>query len=181
MNILSLPTELLVAILSSLEVNDIISFCRVCHFTNDFVKKSPTLQYLIMLYRSGMKDVHGLSGFGTRDRLAYLDGREALWTKLDLSESRKVVIPVLHRHSHISSISNGFYIFGELSEIPENIRSRNLWYTYLPHCIHGDERTPSPTFGSKWNHFPLEFEALNVCFSLERNDLVAVLTSEALP
>ena len=178
MNLLSLPPELFVVILSKLEVKDILAFEQVNHFTNDFDKKSSILQYLITLYKTGMKDVQGLSELSTRDRLAYLSGREALWTSLDLIESRKIKIPVFHRHSHISDISNSTYIFGELSELPENIRTNNLWYSYLPNCIHEEGHPKSETW---WKHFSLETEALSVGFSLEEYDLLAVLTSKELP
>ncbi|EJD04836.1 uncharacterized protein FOMMEDRAFT_166601 [Fomitiporia mediterranea MF3/22] len=183
MNFFSLPPELLVAIVAYLDVPDILAFCCVCRLAQDVFENSTLLQYLVGLFVSGMVDENVLSKLGIRDRLEYLMRRESVWKSLDLKPERRVTIPVEHRHSHIHDLTAGIYIYGELSAIPDSIRTSSLRHVHLPTCIHDlvKSRSAASQERSWWNNVPLGVEALNIGVSLEHNDLLAVLTSVLLP
>ncbi|KAH8114992.1 hypothetical protein DFH11DRAFT_1508158 [Phellopilus nigrolimitatus] len=175
MSLFALPTELLIAILTYLDVRDILAFCRVCRFTHNVHSDSTLLRYIVALAAAGMEDAGVFYPLETSRRLSYLLGREALWSRVDLNEERRFTIPVNHRNSHIHDLTAGVYIFGDLSLVPDSLRTNSLRYVYLPVCMHRHEMEVS----NWWKRVPLGqgVEALNIGVSLRENDLLVVLTS----
>ncbi|THH03696.1 hypothetical protein EW145_g6075 [Phellinidium pouzarii] len=181
MDLFTLPVELLIAIIAYLDPNDILAFCRICRLAHDVYEGSALLRYLVTLFATGMEDVNVLRPLDNGDRLAYLLQREALWGNIDFSRERHVMIPVNHRHSHVHDLTAGVYIFGDLSLVPDSLRTSSLRYVYLPTCTHRQELSRIDANPDWWTSAPIGVEALTIGLSLEENDLLAVLTSVPSP
>lgn len=181
MDLLALPFELLVAIIAYLDPKDILAFCLVCHYAQDVYRRSFNLQYRVALFASGKEDAHLPNPMSRRDRLAYTLRREAMWRILELDRGRLIEIAINHRHSHVHDLTSGLYIFGDLSLVPDNLKTESLRYVRLPTCTHLRPSAEGPDHGVDWwTTKPIGVEALCIGLSLEDNDLLAALTSVSL-
>lgn len=166
------------AIIAYLDPKDILAFCLVCHFTQDLYGINPSLQYRVALFVNGKEDGRGPLPMNIRDRLDYTLKRECMWKTLELDRGHLVKIALNYRHSHVHDLASGLYIFGDLSNAPDNLRTESLRFVKLPTCVHSSASVESPGHNTGWwTTIPIGVEALCIGLSLEENDLLAVLTS----
>ncbi|KAF5369863.1 hypothetical protein D9758_001091 [Tetrapyrgos nigripes] len=85
--LLSLPDELLLEILSELDVFSLLRSTEVCHVLRSFVKPSTILQYKVQLTLAGMKDGPPTSE-GSSSRLRRLETHQAAWHDLQWSSKQ---------------------------------------------------------------------------------------------
>ncbi|KAL5521701.1 hypothetical protein ACEPAF_2449 [Sanghuangporus sanghuang] len=138
MPLLSLPDEILLIVLSSLNAPDIFAFASVNKYTNTFYKSSSRLQYIAELDLAGCLDesldtprstryaaeesnggsVEARSTAATSlpnisEKLAYLRTREQNWRTLDLTRNAKKI--PLEREMEVSvyDLSGGVFGFAE--------------------------------------------------------------------
>ncbi|KLO15603.1 hypothetical protein SCHPADRAFT_849336 [Schizopora paradoxa] len=175
MNLLSLPSELIILILAYLKARDILAFSRCRRSTRDIVVDSDVLQYLMVMETTGLENSHRspLQKMSMRDRLTHIQRKEEIWRELRLPDARHWTIPVTHMHSHVHSLSSGLYILGDASPDPQSSRIVGLHYLELPKCGHFQGAKNS----LRWTHVALDGEVLNVGLSLEEDDLIAALTA----
>lgn len=174
MDLLSLPSELIILILAYLKSRDILAFSICCRFTRAVVVKSDVLLYLMAMEATGLETSHhsSLQKMSVKDRLRYIERREEIWRGLQLPATRHWTIPV-KEHSHVHSLSSGLYILGESSPNTQSSRIVGLRYLELPKCGHYQGGQNS----LRWTDVPLDGEVLNVGLSLEEHDLIAALTA----
>ena len=177
MDILTLPFELLVAVIAQLHPKDILAFCLVCRYAQDVYRRSFYLQYRTALFATGKHDSNHSFRMNVRERLTYAYERESLWRSLRLDGNRLVEIAINHRQSHVHDLTAGLYIFGDLSLSPDNLRAESLRFVRLPTCTHS--RGPDH-IANLWTEIPTGVEAICIGLSLEENDLLAILTSVPL-
>ena len=84
--LLSLPSEVLIEILSYLRPRDIAACQRSCRQLNDTVSHSQLLRYLIRVGRAGLHDPL-LPGYTIPQRIEALEKWEAAWNNLEMIES----------------------------------------------------------------------------------------------
>ncbi len=84
--LLSLPSEVLIEILSYLRPRDIVACQRSCRQLNDTVSHSQLLRYLIRVGRAGLHDPL-FPGYTIRQRIDALEKWEAAWSNVEMSES----------------------------------------------------------------------------------------------
>ncbi|KAI0632659.1 hypothetical protein C8Q77DRAFT_834050 [Trametes polyzona] len=87
MNLLSLPVELLVNILSCLDVTDLFVCRRVCHYCLSIVQSTP-LQYRILLARAGLIHGHTTPELSAEDRITALEAYARGWKESRFAEYR---------------------------------------------------------------------------------------------
>ncbi|KAF9817917.1 hypothetical protein IEO21_03111 [Rhodonia placenta] len=90
--LLGLPVEVAVEILSYLGCQDLLSCSAVCKSLRAVVKESLELRYIIELAADGMVDVPPVP-MNTADRLALLLDRRRRWRELDWIEKIPVTMP----------------------------------------------------------------------------------------
>ena len=183
MHLLALPAEVLVPSLAFLTARDILAFRRTCKDANELVSGSALLRYLLLLYATGMEDTIRRCSDSLQERLEYLRGRENAWRTLAFSASRKVKVPVKDLLSHIRYLSNGTYVFGELSLALESNRTGALRCCRLPTYHPATASiTRAEAYEKCWLTKPLGFEAYNVAVSADEDeDVLIALTSEVTP
>jgi len=93
--LLSLPSEVLIEILSYLHPRDIAACQRSCRQLNDAVSHSQLLRYLIRIGRAGLHDPL-LPGYTIRQRIEALEKWEAAWSNIEMSESSSHVKHIVH-------------------------------------------------------------------------------------
>src|SRR6266851_5021324 len=84
--LLSLPSEVLIEILSYLRPRDIVACQRSCRQLNDTVSHSQLLRYLIRVGRAGLHDPL-FPGYTIRQRIEALEKWEAAWSNLEMIDS----------------------------------------------------------------------------------------------
>src|SRR6266853_4102872 len=84
--LLSLPSEVLIEILSYLRPRDIAACQRSCRQLNDTVSHSQLLRYLIRVGRAGLQDPL-FPGYTIRQRIDALEKWEAAWSNFEMIES----------------------------------------------------------------------------------------------
>jgi hypothetical protein len=84
--LLSLPSEVLIEILSYLRPRDIAACQRSCRQLNDAISHSQLLRYLIRVGRAGLHDPL-FPGYTIRQRIESLEKWEAAWSNIEMIES----------------------------------------------------------------------------------------------
>jgi len=84
--LLSLPSEVLIEILSYLRPRDITACQRSCRQLNDTVSHSQLLRYLIRIGRAGLHDPL-FPSYTIRQRIEALEKWEAAWSNLEMIDS----------------------------------------------------------------------------------------------
>ena len=178
MHLLSLPIELLLTIITYLNPRDILAFCRTNKDARLTYRSRRLLQYILVLFATGMKDNSPPFLLDACERLKYLAQRDEIWRSVDLSEQRRIVLNVTQHHSHIRSYSAGIFMLGDMGIIPENLRTSGLRYVRLPSCLHHCKTESQLESQWEWKHLPLGIDALGIGVALEGHDLIAILSAE---
>lgn len=176
-NVLDLPIELLIRILSFCALKDLVSCQRVNWAFHDVIRDSAFLQYKMALEAAGFID-NPDSAVDVTERHRLLKFREKCWSTF--SPSSRTVIQVA-QPSSIFEVAHGALLLGEDDEGDETIvlpATRSLRYICPPSRLHSG---PSPTLN--WTQIGRDHgiggdttTVLRTRMSIEEHGLVAVAT-----
>ncbi|KAI0320964.1 hypothetical protein OF83DRAFT_457543 [Amylostereum chailletii] len=85
-SLVGIPPELVLKILSMLDVGDLVRCLQVCMHLNGIVSGSATLHYRLALVRCGMQDGHPACYMGTSSRISRLVEYQRCWDTLSWRE-----------------------------------------------------------------------------------------------
>jgi hypothetical protein len=114
----TLPTELLILILSYLPVVELCAVQRTCHRFHDIVVESAHLQYILRSQINGVEDLLP-PDCPFSERLELLRRHENAWSNLQLKLSHEFASPLLDRHF----LQDGYLIYNKIAG--------NLQYGYV--------------------------------------------------
>jgi len=162
----SLPTEVILYILTFLDGRDIVRFGATNRAFSTLYKESSLLQSLVQLDFSGAEACIGPPNFGPHERLCYMKARESLWLQsLSGIVTRTIKGPDSYGHPKLCGADEGIYWFVAKT-------SPGVVGTFqFSHC---EEETP-------WRTFTLDgalddIEVIHVCLAIQEYDLIAIFT-----
>ena len=171
--LLSLPSEVLIEILSYLRPRDIAACLRSCRRLNDIVVHSQLLLYLIRVGRSGLHDPL-LPGYTIPQRIEALEKWEATWSDLEMIESSCCHVKHMVPHEDRSGGGTG-RIQDDFLILISDYSDR---YTSTPGYRYLDLRTFQPEVEKDpWTNISSEswrYKRCHFVFSVEQ-DLVLVI------
>ncbi len=106
----TLPTELLILILSYLPVVELCAVQRTCHRIHSIVAESARLQYILRTQINGVDDLLPPECLFS-ERLELLRRHENAWSKLQLKLSHEFASPLLDRHF----LQDGYLIYNKVA------------------------------------------------------------------
>jgi hypothetical protein len=106
----TLPTELLILILSYLPVVELCAVQRTCHRIHDIVAESAQLQYVLRTQINGVDDLLP-PDCPFSERLELLRRHENAWGNLQLKLSHEFASPLLDRHF----LQDGYLIYNKIA------------------------------------------------------------------
>jgi hypothetical protein len=153
----TLPTELLILILSYLPVVELCAVQRTCHRVHNIVAESAHLQYILRTQINGVDDLLP-PDCPFSERLELLRRHENAWSNLQLKLSHEFASPLLDRHF----LQDGYLIYNKIAG--------NLQYGYV------DLLSAVPDEELCWAHISREDirHPLCVVFAVD-NNLAVVL------
>jgi hypothetical protein len=151
-NFPSLPTELLILILSYLPVVELCAVQRTCRRIHDIVAESAHLQYVLRTQINGVDDLLP-PDCPFSERLELLKCHENAWSNLQLKLSHEFASPLLDRHF----LQDGYLIYNKIGG--------TLQYGYV------DLLAATPEEGLHWVHISREDirHPLCVVFAVDHN------------
>ncbi len=164
-----LPTEILVEILSYLDVSDIFNCVRICRVLHNVIGESIKLQYLTQLKIAGMQD-NPFCELSIADRLTALEERESSWRSLNWKFINSIEVP--SRSSGVYDVTPGVYLLGKASADSEYV-------TAGIQSIKSPSRMPDPegTGSVEWNEFNFGMHIIDFGTAIEEHDLLACVCS----
>jgi hypothetical protein len=158
----TLPTELLILILSYLPVVELCAVQRTCHRIHNIVVESAHLQYILRSQINGVEDLLP-PDCPFSERLELLRRHENAWSNLQLKLSHEFASPLLDRHF----LQDGYLIYNKIAG--------NLQYGYV------DLLSAIPDEDLSWAHISREDirHPLCVVFAVD-NNLAVVLRYPSL-
>ena len=106
----TLPTELLILILSYLPVVELCAVQRTCHRIHNIVTESARLQYILRTQINGVDDLLP-PDCPFSERLELLRRHENAWSNLQLKLSHEFATPLLDRHF----LQDGYLIYNKIA------------------------------------------------------------------
>ena len=141
--LLSLPTELIILILSYLPAVELCAFQRTCHKIRCIVAESAHLQYILHAQINGVDDLLPPDR-PFSERLELLRCHEKSWSNLQLRVSHEFTATIHQRHF----LQDGYLIYNRIAG--------TLQYGYV------DLLSSSPDEELRWVHISKD----NICFPL---------------
>lgn len=181
LHLLDLPSELITHVLSSLPLNSLLSATSTCKALHSLPKTSASLQYTLLLARSGFSDLPSvpLSSAVPAERLARLNGHIEAWR--ELREKAWASVSLRPRWSSgIYDLSGGVYFLGERGAGAGRLRTTQaLRWMRLPRGSGEgeDKHLQAPS----WNRISVDEDIVDIGVSVREHDLVAIVTSYAPP
>ena len=177
-SLLSLPTELIVRILSLLPCPALLNFRRTSRFFRAIVDTDTSLQYDIELFAAGaLHNPAGASHLALADCLRLLKERERSWHRLEFSRVVEVQVP--HPPSSIYDLTGGIFLLGESY-------SRRL-PTWRPTDAtrHIDLRaallsSDANVLDGPWLRIDVKSKIMDVGIAAQEHDLIAIVTYECV-
>jgi hypothetical protein len=108
----TLPTELLILILSYLPVVELCAVQRTCHRIHNIVAESAQLQYVLRTQINGVDDLLP-PDCPFSERLELLRRHENAWSNLQLKLSHEFASPLLDRHF----LQDGYLIYNKIAGV----------------------------------------------------------------
>lgn len=159
---MSLPSELLIEILSLLSGKDLFFSVQLTnHYLRSLIQATSGLQYLIEIYFAGFED-NIMSNAPYADRLDALRRSEHAWTHL--IPARTSVLSIRHAPSGLYDLSAGVYVLGERADTER--KSTAVRYTYLS-IDQGNE---------PWLKIDVGHQILDFGLAVREHDLIALVT-----
>ena len=106
----TLPTELLILILSYLPVVELCAVQRTCHRIHNIIAESARLQYILRTQINGVDDLLP-PDCPFSERLELLRRHENAWSNLQLKLSHEFATPLLDRHF----LQDGYLIYNKIA------------------------------------------------------------------
>jgi len=140
---LSLPTELIIIILSYLPAVELCAFQRTCHKIRCIVAESAHLQYILHAQINGVDDLLP-PHCPFFERLELLRCHEKSWSNLQLRVLHELLVTIHQRHF----LQDGYLIYN--------------WITGMLKCGYVDLLFASPDEELRWTHISKD----DICFLL---------------
>ncbi|KAI0312459.1 hypothetical protein OF83DRAFT_1146144 [Amylostereum chailletii] len=167
--LLSLPSELIAEILSSLPFQDVFRCKRTCRALDDIVRGSAQIQYRMHLGIDGLEDDHN-PGLSYADRLELLQRRETAWSNMEPQSVVKIP-SIPFESSGIYDFTGGACVLG--TRLSQGVRPTTSGYAYVDLPSLGEEDKPM-----KWRANDVGEEVVDIGLCIYEHDLSAVLTSK---
>lgn len=164
-----LPTEILVEILSYLDVTDISNCVRTCRMLDNVIGESIKLRYLTQLKIAGMQD-NPSCALSITDRLAALEERESSWRSVNWKFITSIEVP--SRWSGVYDVTPSVYLLGKSSADFEFVTA-GIQSIKLPSQI----PDPQDTGSVEWTEFKFGMHIIDFGAAIEEHDLLACVCS----
>lgn len=179
MQLLDLPEELVIRILSHIPFNVLISYRCISHAFNTLITQSKGLQYSIAL------EVHRLihnphSSLPLSERLRLLEAREEAWRLLKPNLIQKFEVP--HHASWVHDLDDGIFLLGDSVTRQKVIASNtsSIWGTKAVSCfILRSLGYFNVGHTNTWKSFDPGRDILNAGMAIHEHDLIALVTTYA--
>ena len=167
--LLDLPPEVLIEILSILDVNEIFRCIRTCRFFDELIGNSSQLSYLTQLKLAGMQD-NPYSSLSVKDRMSTLKQREGLWQSFRWKFMAAVEVP--HKSSGVYDITPSVYLLGK-SATYADVVTAGIQSVKLPCQCPEDPESMS----AGWTEFDFGLTIIDFGTAIEEHDLLACVSS----
>jgi hypothetical protein len=162
----NLPPELLIRILSFLNLSDLSTCLDVNLLFRTLIRQSVLLQYLIAREAAGVDDNPNCK-LDIATRLQRLNKREYAWSRFEPNFHSSV--EVLHHPSGIYDLTGGVYLLGD-GDGPRPV-TKGLNYVVLP-----STETGMPSKELQWSRISVGRNIVDVGLGLQEHDLIAIVT-----
>lgn len=167
--LLDLPAEILIGIISYLDIADIIHCVRACKTLRNIVDNSVQLQYIMLLKISGMQD-NPFCKLPIVDRLAALEDREASWESLDWEFVTSIDVP--SRWSGVYDLTPSVFLLGK-SAFDFEYATAGIQTIELPWRMPG----LSVAGSVEWIEFNFGMQIIDFGTAIEEHDLIVCVSS----
>lgn len=164
--LLDLPTELIIKILSLLHVADLLSCGVTNQFLQELVETSAFLQYHIACHKYGVED-NPQCALVPAARLEELYSRERAWSRLEFHAITLDMEPRSSTGGFGYNLKRGVLALSNMSESP----------TTLKLVICSPEEIKLSSLDLSWVHLGMDCEILDSEMSLEHHDLIVVIAA----
>jgi hypothetical protein len=167
--LLDLPSELIVAILANIPINDLASCIIACHALRHIVQNSVLLQYYIELHIAGAKDNDDFPA-NLAEKRAILHEHQRAWHSI--KPKRRIFIQIPFLASTIYDLTGGYYFLGESHQ--RTSRSTDaVRYLHLGPSSLGTH--------SQWMCVDLGKPIVDIAVCAQEHDLIALVTVWGVP
>jgi hypothetical protein len=167
--LLGLPSEILIEIISYLDIADIFSCQRTCCILRSIIADSIQLHYIMQLKISGMQD-NPFCRLPIADRLASLESREAAWQSLDWEFVTTIDVP--STWSGVYGITPSVFLLGKSAFDFEYVTA-GIQTIKLPTRMPGQSNADSV----EWIEFDFGMQIIDFGTGIEEHDLIVCASS----
>ena len=176
--LLTLPTELIVRILSYLECPALLTFRRISRCFRAIIDADTSLQYDIELFAAGaLHNPTAGSRYSLADCLRLLKEREHAWQHLKFSPGVEIHVP--HAPSSIYDLTGGIFLLGE-SYSPRLPNWRPTDATRHIDLRAALLSSNADVLDDLWRRIDVQSKIMDVGIAAQEHDLVAIITYECV-
>ena len=168
-SLLGLPSEILIGIISYLDIADVLSCQRTCCILRNIIGDSIQLHYIMQLMISGMQD-NPFCRLPIADRLVGLESREAAWRSLDWEFVTSIDVP--SRWSGVYDLTPSVFLLGKSAFDFEYVTA-GIQTIKLPTRMPGQSDADSV----EWIEFNFGMQIIDFGTAIEEHDLIVCVSS----